>query len=343
VGARSVSAWGAAQTRFFYELTPDRILDAVDAAGFRTTGRCNALNSMENRVYEVEVEVEEPVRTVSDRYRIVKFYRPGRWSDEQIRAEHEFLRDLVEHEIPVAAPLALSDDSSLAVLPELGIRYAIWPRVGGRVPDELDDRQIEQFGRLMARVHEVGAMRSAAARVRLDPATYGLANLEYLLEADVLPAQVRDVYRALVEQLCALVEPWFARVDYQRIHGDCHLGNVLWTDKGAFLVDFDDMVQGPCVQDLWLVVLGRDAHALHQREQLVQGYEQMRPFDHLSLRLIEPLRALRLIHFAAWIARRWEDPAFKRVFSDYGTERYWFDQVTSLREQLAYAQESVWS
>jgi len=334
------SAWGDAETRFFYELTPDRILDAVEATGLRPTGRCNALNSMENRVYDVEIEPDEPVRTPSDRFRVIKFYRPGRWSDEQILAEHEFLADLVEYEIPVVQPLMLAGGSTLARIPEADIRYAIWPRIGGRVPDELADDQLEQIGRLLARVHNVGATRTAPSRVRIDPTSYGRANLEYLVTSGLLPDSVRDVYAGVVEQLCNMIEPLFAGVAYQRIHGDCHLGNVLWGTNGPFLVDFDDMLQGPCVQDLWLIVPGNDEYALNQRRKLVEAYEQLREFDHRTLRLIEPLRALRLVHFTAWIARRREDPAFQRLFSDFGTERYWFEQVSGLQEQVGICMES---
>jgi Ser/Thr protein kinase RdoA (MazF antagonist) len=335
-------AWGESLTRFFYELTPDRILQTVEAAGFSVTGRWAALNSMENRVYEVEIEVDAPVASPSDRFRVIKFYRPGRWSRDQILAEHRFLAELVEAEIPVAAPIELAGGGTLAVAEGLDICYAIWPRVGGRVTDELDDERLAQMGRLVARMHNVGSVADAPERVRLDPSTYGRASLESLRSAGVMPADVAARIGSLVETICDRIEPWFEGVSYQRIHGDCHLGNVLWNTKGPLLVDFDDMVRGPCVQDLWLIVPGRDEYALRQRERLLEGYEQMRDFDRRTLRLIEPLRALRMIHFAAWLARRREDPAFQRVFSDFASERYWFEQVSALQEQLALIQEASW-
>ena len=329
------------RTRFFYELTPERILDAVERLGLRCTGRCMALNSMENRVYDVEVEVAEPVETPSDRFRIVKFYRPGRWTREQILEEHRFLLDLVEHEVPAVAPLELPGAETLATIEDIGIHYAVFPRVGGRMPDELDDDQLLQMGRLLARLHNVGATRDAPTRLRLDPATYGRANLAFLLEEGLLPDSGRERYRMLVERICDVSEPWFSETRYQRIHGDCHLGNVLHGRTGFFLIDFDDMVRGPCVQDLWLIVPGNDPASRAKLETLLEGYEQMRDFDRRTLRLIEALRALRVVHFSAWIGRRWEDPAFKRVFPDFGTERYWFEEIANLQEQSARIEEAT--
>ncbi len=336
------SAWGAEETRHFYELTPDRILDAVEACGLRCTGRSMALNSMENRVYQVEIEVDGPVSNPSDCFRVVKFYRPGRWSEEQIKEEHLFLSDLVEDEITAVAPLPLDDGETLARLPHANIHYAVFPRVGGRLVDELADDSIEQLGRLIARVHNVGARRKANARIRLDPATYGIENLRYLVDSGLIPDSVRERYRDTVEGVCNVTEPWFAAATYQRIHGDCHVGNVLWRDSTAFLVDFDDMVVGPCAQDVWLLAGGQDTFGRQQRELFVSGYEELRDFDRATLRLIEPLRALRFVHFSAWIARRWEDPSFQRVFGDFGSERYWFEQVSSLQEQLGLIQEIAW-
>jgi Ser/Thr protein kinase RdoA (MazF antagonist) len=331
---------GTAETRYFYELTPDRILDAVEACGLRCTGRCLALNSMENRVYQVEVEVDEAGGGLGNRFRVVKFYRPGRWSEEQILEEHQFLRDLAEHEIPVVPPVALSGGRTLARVGDLNIWCAVFPRVGGRVPEEPDRDQLEQLGRLIARVHAVGAERQAPHRVRLDSQSYGLDDLASLLEADVMPTGLRDRYRMVVERLCEITAPWFERSAYQRIHGDCHLGNVLWGRDGAFLVDFDDMVRAPCVQDLWLLVPGRDEAARQQREILLSAYEQLRELDRASLRLIEPLRALRIVHFSAWIARRWSDPAFPRVFPDFGSERYWSEELSTLQELLGLIQDA---
>jgi Ser/Thr protein kinase RdoA (MazF antagonist) len=324
--------FGDAETRFFYDLTPDRILSAVEAWGLRPTGRCLALASMENRVYQVEIELDEPPRTPNDAFRVIKFYRPGRWSEEQILEEHRFLLDLVDADLPVVAPLELAGGSTLARVPDVAMFAAVFPRKGGRAPDELADEDVDRLGRLLARLHGVGAMRTAKARLRLDIESYARPDLAYLVESGRLPPSVCDAYRMVFETICELAGPWLAVAGAQRIHGDCHRGNVLWGSQGPMLVDFDDMVVGPCVQDLWLLVPGRDEDALRRRRRMVDAYEQMRDFDRTQLRLVEPLRAMRVVHFSAWIARRWEDPAFSRVFPDFGSERYWFEELTTLRE-----------
>ena len=333
------------QTQYFYELTPERILAAVETLGLKTTGRVMALNSFENRVYDVEIELDDdgtPARLQdpSARFRIVKFYRPGRWTKEQILEEHTFLLDLKEYEIPVVAPLEFSPGETLRKLPDADIWCAIFPKMGGRSPDELTNEQLPQIGRLLARLHNVGGIRKAEHRMELTTDTYGLDNLDYLLETDALPPEIRPRYQRVVEEICDITAPWFDSVHTQRVHGDCHLGNLLWGREGPFWVDFDDMVIAPCVQDLWLMLPGRDDYARAQRDILLEAYEQMRPFEWNSLRLIEPLRALRMIHFDAWIARRYSDPAFPRAFPEFGTSRHWNSQVQALEEQLLLIQDS---
>lgn len=333
--------FGGAETRFFYDLTPDRILDAVEAWGLRPTGRCLALASMENRVYQVEIELDDPPRNPNDAFRVIKFYRPGRWSEEQVLEEHRFLLDLVDADLPVVAPLELAGGGTLARVPGVSMFAAVFPRKGGRAPDELEGDDLDRLGRLIARLHGVGAMRTAKARLRLDIDSYARPDLAYLVESDRLPASVRDSYRMVFEAICELARPWFQAAGAQRIHGDCHRGNVLWGSEGPMLVDFDDMVVGPCVQDLWLLVPGRDEDALRRRRRMIEAYQQMRDFDRAELRLVEPLRAMRVVHFSAWIARRWEDPVFPRVFPDFGSERYWFEELAMLRETHAALLESV--
>ncbi len=323
------------ETRFFHGLTPERILEAVESEGFECTGRCLALNSLENRVYDVEIELDGLAASPSDRFRVVKFYRPGRWSREQIQAEHDFLLDLAEREIPVVAPERFDGDRTLGHIDDLGIFFTVFPRARGRLRDEISEDEATQLGRLIARVHAVGASRTADSRLRLDVNTYGRENLDFLIDSGVVPAAYRDRYRSLVERVCDRAEPWFDDTDVQPIHGDCHLGNVLWGDEGAMLVDFDDMLVGPCVQDLWLLSAGRDAWARKRRTAIVEGYEEMRDFDRLSLRLVEPLRVLRLVHFCAWIARRWEDAAFPRTFTDFGSDRFWVGQLEAIQEAAA--------
>lgn len=330
-------------TEFFFELTPDRVLEAVEASGFRCTGRCAVLNSFENRVYEVELD-EDSVNEQGgrlDRFarrKVVKFYRPGRWSQEQILEEHQFLEDLKAAEIPAVAPERFPDGKTLHQARESGIWYAVFPKVGGRAPDELSDEQALRLGRLLARVHSVGVTRPAPHRILLDPTTYGRNNLEALLKGNWIPAELRARYQMAVEKICDLADPWFqqcfAKQAPHRIHGDCHFGNLLWSEAGPFFLDFDDMLRGPAVQDIWLLIRGRDEEALRQRELLLAGYEEMRHFDRTQLRLVEVLRALRIVHYSAWVARRWDDPAFPAAFPEFGSYRYWAEETESLVEQL---------
>lgn len=329
------SAFGTQETQFFYELTPERILAAVESLGFRCTGRCLQLNSMENRVYEIEVEVEDESLSPSsrERFRIAKFYRPGRWSREQITEEHRFLADIAAQEIPTITPYQDASGETLFELPDTGILYSLFPKAGGRNPDELDDAQSLQVGRLLGRMHAAGCLSPAPSRLTMIPEDFTLPSLDFLLDGQFLPEFLEDQYADLVESIVELSSPLFAGVPLQRIHGDAHLGNLLWGAEGAFWVDFDDMVMGPCVQDLWLIVPGRDEYAQAKLKIVLEGYEQFRSFDRKTLRLIEPLRAMRIIHFNAWIAKRWDDPAFQRTFVEFGTERYWTEQIQTLREQ----------
>ncbi len=314
-------------TEDFFSLTPDRVLDAVEALGVRCTGLCYPLNSLENRVYEIERE---------DRSRVVaKFYRPGRWSLDAVLDEHEFLRDLAAAEIPVAAALALPDGSTVRRVEGTTILCALFPRVGGRVPDECSDDQLRRLGGLLARIHTVGASREAAHRASLTVDHFGRESLSTLLAAPTLPPNHAPRLKAVCESLFACIDPWFEGLATHRIHGDCHPGNLLWGAAGPFFLDFDDMVTGPAVQDLWMLVPARDDDGARQRDVVLEGYEVFRSFDRSTLRLIEPLRALRYLRYAAWITRRWADPAFPRAFPHYGSERYWSELIDDLAEQLA--------
>ncbi len=324
----------SATTEFFYELIPERVLTAVEQLGVRCTGRVMALNSLENRVYEAEIEVDNPESLESrwESFRIVKFYRPGRWTKEQILEEHALLAECQEEELPVVAPLKFIDGTTLSIVPGLSILFAVFPKVGGRILDEMSKEQLLQVGRLIARLHMVGARRPHQHRLHLTVEGIGRGSLRYLNEGGFLPVAIQGHYTALAERLFAASEPWFSSVPLQRIHGDCHVGNILWGRDGCNAVDFDDSYQGPCVQDLWLLTPGRDEESLRQREVLLEGYEQMRTFDRSTLRLVEPLRAIRMVHFSAWIAKRYEDPAFKRIFVDFGSDRYWREQLIALQE-----------
>ncbi len=328
----------AEATTFFYSLTPDRILNAVERLGVRCTGRILQLNSMENRVYEVEIEVADETSRY-DRFRVVKFYRPGRWSKEQILEEHEFLRDLSANDIAVAKPLPFPDDgSTVADLEGTGIWYAVFPKAGGRILDELQEDQLKRIGRLIARLHSTGASRPCRQRLELTPKTYGWDNISYLSGCGLVPSEVLPYYVQLAEVLCRDAEVKFQNVPLQRLHGDLHCGNVLWDRDTCILVDFDDMVKGPCVQDLWLLVPGRDELSKKNFEALLGGYEQMKSFNYHERALIEPLRSLRMIHFSAWIAKRYEDPAFQRVFPQFRSMEYWRGELAALQEQVELLQ-----
>jgi Ser/Thr protein kinase RdoA (MazF antagonist) len=321
-------------TQSFFSLTPDHVLRAVEVSGLICTGRCIALNSFENRVYDVELETGAnlPKNSPLNR-RIVKFYRPGRWSYEQILEEHEFLKDLSDSEIPVIAPLTFPDGGTCQSIPESGIIYTLFPKVGGRSPDELSREQLIRIGRLLGRIHSVGLLKKSKYRMKLTPETYGYSNLEFLVSGKWIPMDLESKYRSVVEKICTITASWFDSIEYQRIHGDCHLGNLLWNDLGPFFLDFDDMLEGPPVQDLWLLIPGRDQESMQKRDFLLEGYREFKKFDQSSLKLVEVLRALRYVHYAAWLAKRWEDPAFPLAFPQFGSHAYWQAQVNDLEEQ----------
>ncbi len=331
-------------TKFFYSLTPDLILDSVEATGVRCTGRVLQLNSMENRVYEVEIEVpdSESMKSRYDAFRVVKFYRPGRWTEEQILEEHRFLLDLKSNDISVVAPLVFEDSqATVRTDPKSGLYFAVFPRAGGRSLDELNDESLGRMGRLVARMHGVGAGRKHQHRIALTTKTYGGLDEAFLMQRGFLPAEISSRYGNVVSEIFRLTDELMKGVPTIRIHGDLHLGNLLWDKKDCLVVDFDDSMTGPAIQDLWLLVPGRDEEDKRRWQVLLTGYEQLRNIDRSEMRLIEALRALRIIHFNGWIAKRWEDPAFKRVFDSFGTMQYWREQLVALEEQLYYLQNGI--
>ncbi len=316
----------------FANLSPDLIVDAVESAGFPSDGRVLALGSYENRVFQVGLEDADPV--------VVKFYRPGRWSDAAIAEEHAFARELAAAEIPVVAPLVLAGSEALGEGPVPvfgGFRFAVYPRRGGQWPElgTEDDRQ--WIGRFLGRIHAVGAARRFEHRARLSPEAMGRDSAEFLLDGDFVADYIQHRYEQVTAELLDLVEARFAQVGtirYLRIHGDCHRNNVLWTAAGPHFVDLDDCMTGPAVQDLWMLLAGRPAEMRAQLGEILEGYKQFAEFDPIEAMLIEPLRALRMVHYAAWLARRWDDPAFPRAFPWFGEARYWERHVAELEEQL---------
>jgi Ser/Thr protein kinase RdoA (MazF antagonist) len=331
-------------------LTPDLILNAVDevlgapefAGGRRSSGQVLALNSYENRVFQLGIEgIGAAAATPAPL--IAKFYRPGRWSDAQILEEHAFLAELADAEVPAVPALRL-DGRTLHTVQ--GYRIALFERRGGRTPELSDPAVRERIGRFLGRLHAVGAREGYAARQRLDVQTFGREPSDYLLAHDWLPPQLAGNYRTLVEQALAQIEAAFAAagpVRVQRVHGDCHPGNLLWQETGAepgpCFLDFDDSAMAPPVQDLWMLLSGDAQEMAAQLRDVLRGYEMFQPFERSQLLLIEPLRTLRLIHYAAWIARRWADPAFPAAFPWFPEPRYWEARILELREQLGAMQE----
>jgi len=317
----------------FYNLTPDIVIDAVEKSGFSVTGHYMVLNSYENRVYDLKLE--------EDSHIIVKFYRPGRWSLEQIMEEHQFLFDLADDEIPVCAPLKFSDDKT--VHSAEGIYFAIWPRTGGRIPEELTDSDMISIGRLLGRIHNNGASKEIKYRLKLTGEAYGLNSLNYLTENNFLPSNCIKKYSDAVNEIVTVYNSLITDVPFHRIHGDCHLGNLLKRDEAFYFLDFDDFLVGPAVQDIWMLVSSRDSNSQRELNMFLQGYREFRHFENSWLKLIEPLRGLRYINYAAWIARRWKDPAFPQIFPHFGTEEYWQKETSDLQDQvkIIYSNESI--
>jgi Ser/Thr protein kinase RdoA (MazF antagonist) len=319
-------------------LSPDVVLNAVESAGFETDGRQFALNSYENRVYQVGLE-EGGARALGDaRFLVAKFYRPHRWTDEQILEEHAFATELAEREIPVVAPLAIEGRTLLAFG---GFRFALYPRRGGRAPELEDPSTLEWLGRFIGRIHAVGAVRPFACRPAIDIEGFGEASRDWLLAHDFIPADIREAWSGAASLAIEGARSAFERRAARsiRLHGDCHAGNVLWTPGGPHFVDFDDARMGPAVQDLWMLLAGDRATMAAQLRHVLEGYEDFMEFDDRELALIEALRTLRLLHYSAWIARRWDDPAFPMAFPWFNTQRYWQDRVLELKEQVAAMSE----
>ena len=311
-------------------LSPDLILAAIDSVGIATSGSILALNSYENRVLQIGTD---------DGFVVAKFYRPGRWSDAAILEEHAFSLELAGQEIPVVAPMVLGG----ATLHEhQNYRFAVFERRGGRWPEleSADDR--EWMGRFLGRIHAVGAVAQFEHRADLTIERFGYESVESLLESDWIPAHLDASYESIATDLLKVIDERFDQLEsvrYQRIHGDCHPGNVLWTDDGPHFVDLDDCMNGPAVQDLWLFLSGSREEMTVQLHDLLEGYRQFAAFDARELHLIEPLRTLRILHYSAWIARRWSDPAFPRAFPWFAENKYWEEHVLTLREQRAALDE----
>ena len=312
----------------FDRLTPEVILDAVETAGMMGDGRILALGSYENRVYQVGIEDGEPV--------VAKFYRPGRWSDEAILEEHDFALELAAAEIPVIAPIVFDGAPGGSLLHHAGFRFALFPRRGGQWPELGTKDEREWMGRFLGRIHLVGGRRRFEHRPRLSPQAMGRDSMEFLLDSGRIPDYVAHRYERIAGELLDCVEAAFesvGEVRTLRIHGDCHRNNVLWTAAGPHFVDLDDCMTGPAIQDLWMLLAGSAEEMRAQLDDFLEGYQQFADFDYREVALIEPLRALRMVHYAAWLARRWDDPAFPRAFPWFADATYWERHAAELEEQ----------
>jgi Ser/Thr protein kinase RdoA (MazF antagonist) len=315
----------ASDVKPFTGLSPDVVLDAAESVGLDADGRLFALNSYENRVYQLGS---------SEGFLVLKFYRPQRWSDAQILEEHQFGAELAAAELPVAAPVVVEGRTLFTYR---DFRFAAFPWMRGRAPelDATDARQL--LGRSLARVHQIGALRPFRSRPRLGIERLGVDACRQVLAGELLPHVLEDKYIETCEALLAGVEAAFERAGPLReirIHGDCHLGNLLWNEQGPAFVDLDDCATGPRVQDLWMLLAGSAAEQRRQWAELLEGYTQFGDFDFREVSLIEPLRCLRMLHHAAWVSHRWQDPAFPRAFPWFGEHRYWEGYIGDLREQL---------
>lgn len=314
----------------YYRLDPDTVLHAIESVGLLTDGRLLALNSYENRVYQVGIEEEQPI--------IAKFYRPGRWSDEQILEEHGFAQELAEAEIPMIAPLLINGAS---LHHDSGFRFALFPRQGGHAP-ELGNKETRLWlGRFLGRIHAVSSVRKFKHRPALSAERFGDESIATLLEGGWLPPHVEDAFSSLTADLMVHIRAAYERCNHCaaiRLHGDLHPGNLLWRD-GPFFVDLDDCQSGPAIQDLWMLLSGDRQEMQIQLADVLEGYRQFHHFNMAELQMIEALRTLRMLHHAAWLARRWEDPAFPVAFPWFGEPRYGENLILSLREQLSAMQE----
>jgi Ser/Thr protein kinase RdoA (MazF antagonist) len=377
---KSLDSLDITQRHAFETLTPDVVLDALASVGLYGDGRLTALNSYENRVYQVHLEHGLARDTAAPRCVVVKFYRPERWTEAQIREEHSFSFELMSAEIPVVGPLVLEGvdgDKPESLHHHAGFAFSVSPQRGGR-PPELDDFEVlEWIGRFLARIHTVGAAKPFAHRPTLDVQSFGYASMDWLLSHDVVPLDVQAAWEKTCRDAIDLIAAQAIKtaaigqneskyinkndsnivnkykdsasnstgITMLRLHGDCHPGNILWTPTdtphgGPHFVDLDDTRSGPAVQDLWMLLSGDRRQRTTQLSALIDGYEQFRPFDRRELALIEPLRTLRLIHYSAWLARRWQDPTFPINFPWFGTSDYWKSQIHTLQEQIEAMQEA---
>ncbi len=314
----------------FYQLDPNTILDALESVGIYAQAALLPLNSYENRVYQYRDD--DNVKFVA------KFYRPGRWSNEQIMEEHRFSQQMVDAEVPIVAPMTLNDNT-LHFYQDF--RFSVFENHGGRHPNLDDKETLTWLGRFIGRIHNVGAMENYKDRLTITPEAYADESYRFLTEQQFIPTELKESMDSVCHPLIDACLERFSRfqdIGQLRLHGDCHPSNVMWTDDGPHFVDLDDSRSGPAIQDLWMLITGSDEDKTIQQNAILDGYEEFREFDDRELHLVEALRAMRMIYYMAWLARRWDDPSFKHNFPWFNTRRYWEDQLLNLKEQLGTIQ-----
>lgn len=321
----------------YSRLDPDTIINAVESKGYLSDARVLALNSYENRVYQVGIEDEQPI--------IAKFYRPGRWTNTQIIEEHDFSNELYQLEIPAVPPIYLMDNpvskTTNSLFDYAGYRFSLYQRRGGRAPELTDPDHLYWLGKFLGRIHAVGKTKKFIHRPTLSIDSFIIKPYEFILKNNFIPELFVESYQAIVTDILKHVEANYQQFPPQliRLHGDCHPGNILWTDKGPHFVDFDDSRNGPAIQDLWMLLSGERHEQQKQLLEILEGYEEFCEFNARELNLIESLRSMRIIHYAGWLAKRWEDPAFPKAFPWFNTESFWGEHILQLKEQLAILQE----
>lgn len=315
----------------FQLLEPNAIIEAVESLGLQCDARIFPLNSYENRVYQIGIEDKTPL--------IGKFYRPSRWTDAQIIEEHVFSQELADLEIPVIAPLSFADKSLINFN---NFRFALFPRKGGHTPELDNPEHLKWMGRFLGRIHAAGSSRPFEHRPRIDIESFAVQASHFLLSNGFIPDYLQDAYSSLLEDILKLLHQHMDNINYRdiRLHGDCHQGNILWTDKGPHFVDFDDCRMGPAIQDIWMLLSGSVDEQRKQLDDILEGYYEFHDFNPAESRLIETLRTLRIIHYSGWLARRWDDPTFPLNFPWFNTPNYWEQHILELREQFALLQEN---
>ncbi len=318
----------------FKQLLPQQIIDAMSACGWQCDGRIQAMASYENRVYQIGLTSGETV--------VAKFYRPGRWSNDQIEEEFSFTDELAELELPVLTPLQAPNGETLCEVDNF--RYSVYPKAAGHAPYFDDPAQLQQIGRLIARIHNCGFARQFEHRETYSFEAKALSSATFIFDGNWLPPELSEAYESIVEPILEELDDRFADIQsepFGRLHGDMHVGNLLWSDQGPALLDFDDACNGPAMQDLWMFLSGEQNEQQLQLDALAEGYEMFRPFPAHELPLVETLRTARMLYHTAWLARRWTDPAFPRAFSWFNTQKFWQDHILDLKEQLSLLRDPI--